>query len=99
MLILLQYNLFLNVISLKTYVIKLLINVFLHFFHIPDRHNTEQMCDRMIFEDTFSIRCVPEQYKTQQMCDEAVDDCLAVSKFVPDWFVTSKICSWLVCYK
>ena len=57
------------------------------------------MCDRMIFEDTFSIRCVPEQYKTQQMCDEAVDDCLAVSKFVPDWFVTSKICSWLVCYK
>ena len=49
------------------------------------------MCDRIISDDSFSIRYHPDQYKTQQMCDKAVDDCLAALKFVPDWFVTSKM--------
>ena len=89
-LILLQYNLFLNAIGLKKCVMKLLINLFM-FFYIPDRYKTQEMCDRIISDDPFSIRYVPDQYKTQQMCDKAVDDCLAALKFVPDWFVTSKM--------
>ena len=51
----------------------------------------QEMCDRIISEDPFSIKYVPDQYKTQQMWDEAVDDCLAALKFVPDCFVTNKV--------
>ena len=49
------------------------------------------MCDRIIFDDPFSIRYASYQYKTQQMCGKAVDDCLPALNFVPDWFVTSKM--------
>ena len=49
-----------------------------------------QMCDKIIYDDPFSLRFVPAQYKSQQICDKAVDDCVAALKFVPDWFVTSK---------
>ena len=49
------------------------------------------MCDRTIYEDSFSIRYVLDQYKTQQMCDEAVNDYLAALKFVPDWLITYKM--------
>ena len=54
------------------------------FFYIPDEHKAQEMYDRIISDDPFSIRYDPDQYKTQQMCDKAVDDCLAASKFVPD---------------
>ena len=49
------------------------------------------MRDRIISDNSFSIRYVPDQYKTQKMCDKAVDDCLATLKFAPDWFITSKM--------
>ena len=48
------------------------------------------MCDRIISDDSFSIKYVSDQYETQQMCDKAVDDCIAALKIVSDWFVTSK---------
>ena len=48
------------------------------------------MCNSIVCEDSFSIRCNSDQYKTQQMCDKAFDYCLTALKFVPDWFVTSK---------
>ena len=60
-------------------------------FCITDLYKTQEICDRITFEDPFSIRYVREQYKTQQMYDEAVDYCLAVLKFVPDWIVASKM--------
>ena len=60
-------------------------------FCITDLYKTQEICNRIIFEDPFSIRYVREQYKTQQMYNEAVDDCLAVLKFVPDWIVASKM--------
>ena len=54
-LIILQYNLFLNAIRLKKYVIKLLIDVFLHLLiFLIDITNTQEMCDRAISEDTFT---------------------------------------------
>ena len=48
------------------------------------------MCDRIIYDDLFSLRYVPDQYKIPEMCDEAVDDYLAALKIVPGWLVTSK---------
>ena len=60
-------------------------------FCITDLYKTQEICDRITFEDPFSIRYVRDQYKTQQMYDEAVDYCLAVLKFVPDWIVASKM--------
>ena len=35
------------------------------------------MCDRIISNDSFSIRYVPEQYKSQKMCDKTADGGLA----------------------
>ena len=64
---------------------------FLPLIYINDRYKTQEMCDRIISDDSFSLRYVPHQYKTQQMCDKALDHCLAALKFVPDWSVTSKM--------
>ena len=52
-LIRLQYSLFLNAISLKKYVIKLLMDVFFVFDFIPDRHKTQEVCDSVVSEDPF----------------------------------------------
>ena len=46
---------------------KALNNFFFFFFcifFIPDQYKTQEMCDRIISEDPFSIRYVPDQYKT-----------------------------------
>ena len=58
---------------------------------IPESLLTQEMCNNIIFEDSFSISYAPDQYKTQQVCDKVVDDCLAALNFVPDWFVTYKM--------
>ena len=49
------------------------------------------MCNSIICEDSFSIRCSPNPYQTRQMCDKIVDDCLPALKFIPDWFATQCI--------
>ena len=88
MLILLQYNLFLNTIRLEKCVIKLLIMFSCIYSMLIDIKLKK--CVR-ISGDSFAIRYVSDQYNTQQLCVEAVDDCLAALKFVPDWFATSKM--------
>ena len=49
------------------------------------------MCDRIISDDSFSLRYVPDQYNTLQMCDKVVDDYIAALKFIPNSLVTSKM--------
>ena len=71
--------------------IKLLIDVFLNFFYIPDWYKTQSMCCRVISEDLFVLVYFPNKYKTEKMCNESAADCLAALKFIPDWFVTSKM--------
>ena len=66
-------------------------NLLLHFFYIPDHYKTQEMYDRFISGDPFSLRYIPEKYETQQMFDETVDDFLPTLNFVFDWFVTSKM--------
>ena len=58
---------------------------------IPNQNKTQEMCDRVDAEDTFSIVYCPHKYKTQRMCDEATDDSLSALKLIPDWFVTGKM--------
>ena len=53
---------------------------FFVFDFISDRYKTQEMCDRVVFEDPFLIIYWPGEYKTQRMCDEAVDDSLAPLK-------------------
>ena len=31
---------------------------------IPDRYKTQEMCDRVVSQDPFSIACCPDKYKT-----------------------------------
>ena len=65
--------------------------MFFVFPYISDQNKTQEICNRVIFEDSFSITYIPNQYKTQQKFDGTVDGCLAALKVVPDWFVLSKM--------
>ena len=40
------------------------------------------MCDRVVSEDSFSIRYVSDQYKTQTMCNKAAADSLPALKLI-----------------
>ena len=75
---------------IKKCMITQLIDVFV-FYSILDQYKTQEMCDRVVSEDPFSLRYVPNQYKTHKICEKAVDDGVTALKFVPDWFVTSKM--------
>ena len=67
-----------------------LVNTCVFVFHsLFDLCRTQEMCERVVSEDSFMMIYFPYKYKTQNMYVEAVDDCLAVLKFIPDWFVTS----------
>ena len=61
------------------------------FHSIPNQYKTQEMCDRVVPEDPFSIVYCPDKYKTQRMCDKAVDDSLAAWKIIPNIFITSKM--------
>ena len=88
-LIITQHKLFLIAIRLNKCVIKLFNKCFLAFIYIPDQSKTQEMCDRVVSEDPFSIFYCPDKY--QRMCSETVDDSLAVLSFMLDWFVTNKM--------
>ena len=60
------------------------------FIFVPDSYKAQEMCDRVVSEDTFMLRYCPNRYQSQKMCDKAVDDYLAALKFISDWFVTTK---------
>ena len=64
--------------------------MFFVFSSILDWYKTQEMCDRIFYEDPFLIVYCPDKYKTQRKCDEVIDDSLASLKLIPDWFVTSK---------
>ena len=66
-------------------------NFFCIFDSILDWDKTQEMCEKVVSKDSFSIRYVPDQCKTQQMCDKAVDNCMAALKLVAHWLVTSKM--------
>ena len=61
---------------------------FFLFGSIPDRYETQEMCDRAVSDDPFLIAYCPNKYITQKMC---VDDSLATLKLIRDWLVTSKM--------
>ena len=46
--------------------------MFFVFDSIPNQYETQEMCDKVVSEDSFSIVYCPEKYKTQRMCDKAV---------------------------
>ena len=52
---------------------------------------TQEMCDKIVFKESFMLKYHLDRYKTQEMCDKAIDFYLLTLKFVPDWFATSKI--------
>ena len=55
----------------------------------PDQYKTQEMCDKAVSEDPFSLGYCPDKYITQKMCDEAVANFLATLKPIYNWFVTS----------
>ena len=55
----------------------LLILIFFVFNSGPDWCKTEEMCDKVIYEEPFMLIYCPDRYKPHKMHDKAVDDCLA----------------------
>ena len=58
-LILSQYDLFLNTIKLKKCVVKLLILVFC--ISVSDQYKTQEICDRVVPEDPFMLIYCPDR--------------------------------------
>ena len=54
---------------------------FFVFDSIPDWHKTQEMCDRLVSEDSFLIVYSLDKFK---LCDEVVDDSLAALKLIPN---------------
>ena len=73
---------------LKKYVIKLLIDSF-KFNSIRERHKTQEMRERLTYEDPSILIYCSGGYKAQKMCNVTVDDCLAALNIITDWFVKS----------
>ena len=48
------------------------------------------MCDKVVSEDPFILKCCLDRYKTQEICNKAADAFLPTLKFIHDWFVTNK---------
>ena len=85
-LLLLQYNFFLNAARLKKFVLKLLILALLYL--------TLFLIDINIYpisEDPFLLKYCHDRYKTQEIGDKAGNVFLPALKFVPDWFTTKKL--------
>ena len=80
---------FLNVIRLKKYVKAVATCPFV-FISVPDQYKAQEICDKVVSEDPFTLKCCLDRYKSQ-LCDKAVDDFPPVLKFVPDWLDASKI--------
>ena len=60
------------------------------FNYVPDRHQTQTMCDKAVSQYAFMLTRCFDRYKTQKKCNEAVDDSLSALKSFLDWLVTSK---------
>ena len=54
--------------------------------YVPNHFRTQEMCERAVEENIWSVVYVPDQYKTQEMCDKAVEEYLRLLKYVPDSF-------------
>ena len=59
------FFLFLIVLELKKYVLRELHNV-------PDHFKTQEMCDKAVTFNPYTLRFVPDHFKAQEMCDAAV---------------------------
>ena len=82
--ILLQYNLFLNTLKHKKYLIKLLILVFLCLILFQITTKLKENYDKVVSKEPFILKYCLDR------CDKAVDAFLPTLKIVLDWFVTNK---------
>ena len=53
---------------------------------------TQEICDKEVSVDPWSLWGVPEQYITQEMCNEAIRNDPAELFLVPDCFKTQELC-------
>ena len=53
---------------------------------------TQEICDKEVSVNPWSLWGVPEQYITQEMCNKAIRNDPAVLFLVPDCFKTQELC-------
>lgn len=61
------------------------------FVYLSNWYKTQEIYDRVAYEDPFMVIYYLSRYKTWKMCDKVVDNCLLALKCNPVWIVTSKM--------
>ena len=60
------------------------------FHHIPDRHETQEMCIKPAEVDSSFLELALDYLKTQEIGDKAFEEDPSSLIYVPDWFVTQQ---------
>ena len=60
---------------------------------ISDNFKTQEVCDKEVEKDQWSLVEVPDHFKTQEMCNKAVEKDPCSLSEVPDHFETDNLSS------
>ena len=50
--------------------------------HVHDQYKTQEMCNKVILQNGWTLNFVPDSYKNQKMWDKAVDNYAHTLEFV-----------------
>ena len=62
-------------------------------FFVPERLTTQEMCNRAVCMDPYSLEFVPDHFKTEEMCNEAMRWEPYTPRYVPDHLKTQEMCN------
>ena len=54
---------------------------------------TQEMCDKVILENSGQLKSVPGRYKNLKTRNKAVDNYPHALELAPDWYTTQNICN------
>ena len=60
--------------------------------YVPDKYNTQQICDKAILENAGTLKYVPDCSKNQEMCNKAVENYPQTLEYVSECYKTQKMC-------
>ena len=60
---------------------------------VPDRLRTQEMCNKVVCMDPYSLEFVPDRFKIEEMCNKAVRREPYTLRYVPDHLKTQEMCN------
>ena len=59
--------------------------------YVPDQYKIQEICDKVVEEDSWLLKYVPDNFKKQKMCNKAVKEGPWLQRYVPDNFKRQKM--------